>query len=156
MILLEKYTTLDRVLELLKLQVVDSLDFASRTCPKTNNPEEIWRWLKPKLHFKDDAPGEEHLQSMQTLFKMGGRGDCDCFVITTLACLIVNNFDGIYIDLVGYDKKGARHIYTDLERNGRRIVLDFTNPHYNMERKRGPLGEYKYRQRIPVRWRNWF
>lgn len=155
MVLLEKYTTLNRVLFLLKIQVVDSLAFAEKTCPRFDTPKQLWDWLKPRLHFEDDELGYEDLQSMQTLFLRRGRGDCDCFVITTIACMIVNGFDNIYVDLAGYSKKNPTHIYTDIIVNGQKIVMDFTNPKYNMERTHGPKGRYKYRQRLPVKWRNW-
>lgn len=152
---LEKYTSLNRTLELLKLQVIDSLPFAAEVCPRITRPDVLWYWLKPKLEFQDDEYGYEDLQSMETLFRNHGRGDCDCFVITTLACLIVNGFDDIAIDLAGYNKKNATHIYAEVRYKGERIVLDFTNPRYNMERKEGPKGKYNYRQIIPVKWRNW-
>lgn len=152
---LEKYESLDRTIELMKFQVVDSLEFANQVCPKVSTPKELWDWLKPKLHFKDDEAGYEDLQSMQTLFLKKGMGDCDCFVITTLACLIVNNFQNIAICLAGYDKRGATHIYSQVEFNGSRVVLDFTNPNFNQERNSGPKGKYKYRQIVSVRWENW-
>lgn len=155
--LIEKFTSFDRTMLLLKMQIVDSLEFARNTCPPCATPEDLWNYLKPRLHFEDDPEGIEDFQSMQTLFLRKGYGDCDCFTITTVACLIVNNFDNIYVDLVGVSKKYPSHIYCDVMFQGQRCVLDFTNPRYNMERNKNPKGEiYKYRQRLPVRWKNWF
>lgn len=149
------YVSLNHTLRMMKLQVIDSMPFAERVCPQFNSPEELYAWLKPKTNFQNDPRGVELLQTMQTLFMRKGRGDCDCFVITTIACMIVNGWDDVYIDLVGYDLTAPVHIYTDIIWDGRRNVLDFTNPKFNQERKRGKFGEYRYRQRVPVRWRQW-
>lgn len=154
---LEKYTTLRRVLELMKLQVADSLQYATDHSPTLTTPKEVWDWLKPQLHFEDDEKGFEDLKSMETLMERDkGYGDCDCFVVTTLAVLIVNNFSDIAIVMVGATKTAPTHIYSQVTFNGQRIILDFTNPKYNMERTSGRRGRYKYRQIVPVRWQNWF
>lgn len=149
------YQDLNHTLSMMKRQVIDSIAFANRVVPDFKNPRELDAWLRPKLHFKLDPNGVEYLQTMQTLFREGGQGDCDCFVITTLACMIVNGWDDVYINLVGYDKRAPVHIYTDITWNGKRCVLDFTNGRYDHERTTGKYGKYKYRQRIPVRWREW-
>jgi hypothetical protein len=140
---------------MMKVQVIDSIPFANRVCPDLRDPRELDAWLRPQLKFKNDPKGVEYLQTMQTLFKQRGQGDCDCFVITTLACAIVNGWDDLHINLVGYDKKAPVHIYTDITWNGKRCILDFTNPRYDQERKHGKFGAYKFRQRVPVRWREW-
>lgn len=151
----EPYKDLNHTLRMMKVQIIDSIPFANRVCPDLRDPRELDAWLRPHLQFKNDPKGVEYLQTMQTLFKRKGRGDCDCFVITTLACAIVNGWDDLYIDLVGYDKRAPVHIYTDITWNGKRCILDFTNPRYDQERKSGKFGPYKYRQRVPVRWREW-
>jgi hypothetical protein len=87
---------------------------------------------------------------MQTLFKNKGKGDCDCFVIAGLACLIVNEFPDIRIALVGRERKAPVHIYIVIYENGERYVFDLTNPRFNQERP-----TYNYIQEIPVRWQNW-
>lgn len=157
--LLEKFQNFDRTILLFKMQVVDSLKFAEHTMSKLNinNPEDLWKYLKPRLHFKDDEPGFEDFQSMQTLFLKKGRGDCDCFAITTTACCVVLQWEEFYVDLVGVNNRNATHIYNDVVFNGNRQVLDFTNPRFNMERNKNPKGQvYKYRQRLRVGWKNWF
>lgn len=149
------YKSLSHTLQMIKRQVIDSLPYARRIVPNFQNPEQLYKWLKPKLHFKDDPKGVEYLQTMQTLMRNGGQGDCDCFVITVCACVIVQGWDNLYIDLTGYDRKGAVHIYNDLIWKGERVVLDFTNGYYNHERESGTYGKYKFRQRVPVRYQNW-
>jgi len=150
MILKKNYTSLDETLAYLKIQVLDSLNFASRTCPKMEDPRDLFRWLKKRVRYQNDPKGIELLQTMQTLFKRGGLGDCDCFVITTLACCIVNDWDGLNIVLVGRSKVAPVHIYVSIDWNGERKVFDLTNRDFNHERD-----GYKYVQQLPVNWRNW-
>lgn len=161
MILEKRYKNLNDTLAHLKMQVIDSLPYAQKVCPYFETPKELWKWIDPKYRFVDDdknkIPGKrprELLQTMQTLVKHGWKGDCDCIVITTLACLIVNQFPGVYIALVGRKRSNAVHIYTVVYFQGERIVLDFTNKgRYNYERPGEP--PYKYIQEIPVKWENW-
>lgn len=151
----EPYKDLNDTLRKIKLQVIDSIAFADRIVPDIQTPRELFDWLKPQLKYKDDPKGVEYLQTMQTLFKNGGQGDCDCFVITTLACMIVLGWQDIFVDLVGYDKRAPVHIYSEINWNGQRVILDFTNSSYNHERTKGVRGKYKYRQRLPVCWNQW-
>jgi hypothetical protein len=150
MILKKPYKDISETMIYLKVQIVESIDFALDVCPKFDTPEKLWFWLKNKLTFESDAPGVEHLRTMQSLARNGWRGDCDCFTITTVACMIVQGWDNINIDLVGRSRSHPVHIYTDIVWNGKRKVLDFTNPSFNFERS-----GYAYRQRLPVRWRSW-
>jgi hypothetical protein len=158
--LIKPYRNINDTLRGFKRQVIDSIPYAYQTVPEFNDPRELWTWLKPQLHFINDndsrVPGpkkRELLQTMQTLMAYDGEGDCDCFVITTLACCIVNGWDGLRIVLVGRDKRAPVHIYTAIYWKGKRIILDFTNQGYNFERPGTP--PYKFRQEIPVRWKNW-
>lgn len=139
----------------LKVQIKDSIPFAYRYCPTFDNPQQLWNWLKPKLKYKNDPATRELFQTFQTLMKNGGRGDCDCFTIAATACMIVQGWDGIYVDLVGYDKEMPVHIYNDIIFDGKRNVLDFTNPSFDTERTHGRKGKYKYRQRLYVDWNKW-
>jgi len=151
MILKKRYTTLNEVLMYIKIQSVDSLPFAAKVCPNFENAEDLFYWLKKKTKYKNDPKGIELLQTMQTLFKNGGRGDCDCFVITSLACFIVLGFDNVNICLVGRERSHPVHIYTALyDDNGNRFVFDLTNRHFNQERN-----NYNYIQELPVNWQNW-
>lgn len=145
------YKDINQVLTGIKVQIIDSLPFAESVCPKFETLRELWDWLAPQLHFKSDPKGREYLQTMQTLFKNDGQGDCDCFVITTIACLIVNGFPDVYICLTGRQKSHPVHIYVVVYENGDRTVLDFTNRgHFNYERD-----NYKYIQEIAVNWQKW-
>lgn len=144
-----KYRDIDHTINQLRRQVIDSYDFASETCPVFNSPEDLFYWLKTQVLYKNDPPGVEFLQTMKTLYSdnkynRAGEGDCDCFVITTLACMKVNGWDNIFIVLVGRNKGRPAHIYSGVEVNGKMHYLDLTNPYYNMERK------YKYKQILPT------
>lgn len=150
MILKKKYESLDDTLAYLKIQVIDSLEFASKTCPDFKDPRELFSWLKKRVRYQNDPKGIEYLQTMQTLFKNGGLGDCDCFVITTLACMIVNDWQGVSIALVGRSKSYPVHIYTVIDWNGERKVFDLTNNRFNYERP-----GYNYIQELPVNWKSW-
>lgn len=151
----KKYKSLDDTLKHLKLQVIESVPFAEQVCPKFDNPEELFYWLKGKLKYKNDPAGTELLQTMQTMFRghywgVPGWGDCDCFVITTLACMIVQGWDEISIALVGRKRAAPVHIYTIIDWNGERQVFDLTNRDYNHERD-----TYNYIQEIFVPWTRW-
>lgn len=144
-----KYRDIDHTMKQLRRQVVDSYDFAYATCPEFDSLEDLFYWLKSQVIYKNDPPGIEFLQTMQTLYSdnkynRSGEGDCDCFVITTLACLKVNGWNKIFIILVGRNKRKPAHIYTGVAENGQIRYLDLTNPYYNTERK------YKYKQILPI------
>lgn len=154
----EQYKNINHTLKSMKRQIIDSLNYADKVCPPVETPKELWDWLKPKLKFKSDGnyngQPRELLQTMQCLFKgeIWGRpymGDCDCFVITTIACLIVNDFKNVKIVLTGRNTKTPVHIYCAVYVNKKRIVLDFTNPNYNQERP------YPFMQEVEVPWSKW-
>lgn len=142
-------TSFDQVMAYFKIQVVDSLPFAFRVVPVFDHPEDLFYWLKDRTKYRNDPKGVEFFQTLQTLFKNGGCGDCDCFTIATVACMVKNGWKDFNVVLVGRSKSYPVHIYTDIVWAGRRYVLDLTNPRFNMERF------YPYRQRVPVRWWNW-
>lgn len=161
MILKARYKNINDTLRHMKIQVIDSLPFACRYVPKMRNPEELFDFLKSRVRYKNDPKGTELLQTMQTLIlgkRWGtpGFGDCDCFVITTLASMICQGWDDIYIALVARKSMSPVHIYTVIYWKGERIVFDLTNKDYNYERD-GWNGKtkYNYIQEIPVRWHNW-
>jgi len=138
------YKSLTVTLKYLKLQVLDSIPFACEVCPEisSDDPEALFNWLKSKCTFKNDPPGVELLQTMQTMFSRGGYGDCDCFTITTVACMVACGFKYIDVILVGRKKRNAVHIYTQCVVNGRRYTLDLTNRNFNTERS------YPFRQTL--------
>lgn len=148
--LTKRYKDLNETLAYLKIQIIDSLPYARMNCPQFDHPEDMFKWLKSRVQYENDPRGVELLQTMQTLFRNNGKGDCDCFVITTIACSIVNNWDGINIALVGRKKSHPVHIYTVFKAKELREVFDLTNSRYNYERD-----NYKYIQEIPVNWRKW-
>lgn len=132
-----KYVDLNHALYHLKIQVIDSIPFACNMCPDySGDLPGLFRWLKSWTKYKLDPNNTELFQTMQTLWANNGEGDCDCFVITTLACLWVCGFRNIQVALVGRDKRNAVHIYTIC--NGK--VLDLTNREFDQERP------YPYKQ----------
>lgn len=152
---LEKYKDLNHTLKNMKLQVMDSLPFAMEYLPRFRDPEELFYFLKRRVKYRNDPPGTELLQSMQTLLSgdywgIKGAGDCDCFTIATLASAITQGWDNIYIALVGRERSHPVHIYTVIYWNGQRKVLDLTNRAFNHERD-----SYRFIQEVPVNWRNW-
>jgi len=147
--LLKPYEDINETMRYVKVQIVDSIPFALKTCPEFDSPRELFYWLKDQVEYQEDPPGYELLQTMQTLFRTG-YGDCDCFTIAAVACMIANNWDNISIDLVGRSKLAPVHIYSDIIWQGERCVLDLTNFDYDQERD-----GYKYIQRLPVNWRQW-
>lgn len=139
-----------------KRQIYDSIPFARKVTPQFRNPEELWDWLKPKFTFKNDRPGYEQLQTMQTMFGkknvhgVPGSGDCDCITISGVAAAITNQWDGISVVIAGRQKSHPVHIYFVIYWKHKRIVMDFTNRKYNYERS-----GYRYYQELPVHWRKW-
>lgn len=141
------YTDLTTTLKYLKIQVIDSIPFAAENCPNfRNNPKGLFYWLKGWLRYQDDPKGVELLQTMQTLWNNGGLGDCDCFVITTIACLLVNDFKDINVVLVGRNRRNAVHIYTQVIQDGKPYILDLTNTYFDHERN-----SYNYKQVLPFK-----
>lgn len=142
------YQSLEHTLKALKVQVADSLDFASNFIPSDiQSPGELFDYLKPYLHYRNDPKKVELLQSFQTLMNRGGKGDCDCFTIAGLASCVVCDFKPLYVALAGNSIFLPTHIYLeayDLE--DRKIcALDFTNQEYDFERP------YKFKQRLLFR-----
>ncbi len=138
------YKNLTVTMKYLKLQVLDSIPFACEKCPEISpeNPAALFKWLKSWCRYKNDPPGIELLQSMQTMYRNGGRGDCDCFTITTVACMVACGFKEINVILVGRNKRNAVHIYTQCVVNGKRYTLDLTNNTFDRERS------YPYKQTL--------
>lgn len=154
MIIKKRYKGIADTMQHLKIQIIDSIDFALIEVPEMEDPEELFYWLKERTSYKNDFKGVELLQSMQTLFNKNchgipGAGDCDCFTITAVAAMIAQDWNNIYIDLVGRDKLQPVHIYASIDWRGKRQVFDLTNREFNYERS------YPYHQQIKVNWRNW-
>lgn len=135
----ENYTNIDRVLEGIIYQVNDSITYCDEYFSGYDNPEQLFKQLRLLTTYKNDPKGIELLQSVPTLFENNywnhsGYGDCDCFVILTLAASYCNNWNENYIYLVGRTKKAPVHIYSATKYNGKIYTLDLTNPYINIER----------------------
>lgn len=139
------YKNLTHTLKCLRIQVIDSLPYISRYIPHTiQTPEELFYFLKDNVVYKKDPKGVELLQTVQTLMKRGGHGDCDCFTILTLAACRYLNFSPVAVRIVGNQKSGPSHIYSLVwdEQRQSMCAMDLTNPKYCMERS------YKYKQTL--------
>ena len=154
MILKKKYIGIDDTMKHIKKQIIDSVDYCLINIPAMEDPRELFYYLKNIVTYKNDPKNIELLQTAQTLIEnnfhdIPGAGDCDCFTILTVAAMISQNWDNIYIDLVGRSKSSPVHIYSHIIWNGQRQVLDLTNKQFNQERP------YPFKQEIKVNWRKW-
>jgi len=143
------YPNVQETIEMLRHQIVDSYPYAYENTPEFTNPEHLFEWLKFRTTYQKDPNGVELLQEMETMMEPNeygnaGYGDCDCFTITTLACMAVMGWSSKQIILVGNKTEYPQHIYAGIKWQNQYCTLDLTNPYINMERK------YKYKQIIRV------
>lgn len=146
MILLKEYDSLNDVLIHLKLQVLDSIPYASEHVPHFTHPSDLFYWLKDRLIYENDPHSIELLMTMQTLFTgsrtgRAGAGDCDDFTITGLACLSVCGMLENSIVLTGHNKETPVHIYIQTIHEGVSYWFDLTNEKFDFQRT-----NYKYQQ----------
>ena len=136
------YKNLTQVMKFVKIQILESVPFACEVCPdfSPEHPEKLFDWLKSWVKYLNDPKGVELLQTMQTMYNRGGYGDCDCFTITTVACMYACGYRHIDVILVGRKPNNAVHIYTQCVINGERYTFDLTNRYFDTERK------YPYKQ----------
>jgi len=85
------YTDINATMRGIRTQVIDSIDYVKNNLPRYRNPEQMFNNLKQLVVYKNDPPGVELLQSVQTLIEnnywgIPGAGDCDCFSILVLTC----------------------------------------------------------------------
>ena len=85
-------TDFNEVIEYLRLQACESVqEFANdNNTEEINSAKDLWDNLKPRLTYQKDPESVELFQTYNTLFYdnwhgLPGAGDCDCFVIATLA-----------------------------------------------------------------------
>lgn len=135
----QPYQDINHTLKMLKRQVIDGLPFALSECPRFNDPETLYYWLKERTKYKLDPKGNELIRSLPTLLKgykgKPGEGDCDCFTTAALTLLVANGFDNLYVILTGRNRFTPRHIYCGLiDKNGVFRILDLTNRLYDTER----------------------
>ena len=145
----EKYTTLQRTLDCMQLQIDESLSFARNFVPRGETPRSLFALLKAHTTYRHDPPGVELLQSMPTLmhnnfYGIPGAGDCDCFTITTVACCKVENIP-VRIVIVGNTEKNPTHVYAEVMDRGRWVAFDLVNDFY------GETKKYRYLSRIKVK-----
>ena len=142
------YKDITVTIELLKVQVIDSKDFALQWLREHiyNTPEQMFYDLKDRIFYINDKKGTEQLQSMQTLFSdkynvhgLAGAGDCDCFTITVTVLSLLKGWNTKII-LAGRSKKYPVHIYNRINDK----PFDLTEPFYNSERN------YPYKQVLEV------
>lgn len=153
MILKKKYTNLNETLSAMRLQIFEGLNFAENWSPSFDNPNQLFFWFKPQLHYKNDPPGIELLQTLPTLIKnnyygIPGTGDCDCFCIGALTLAFVQNWPAstkYFIVLAGRNTKNAVHIWVEIELNKINYIIDLTNPLPGQKRK------YPITQRIEIK-----
>lgn len=131
----------------LKQQVIDSLDYAEQNFPRFENPRELFDYLKQITIYKNDPPGVERLQSLPTLMRRDGKGDCDCFTIALLAVCWVQGkqFQNLYVVLAGRETIAPVHIYVKIFFDGEIYVMDLTQPEFNSER------DYPFTQELRFR-----
>jgi len=145
-----KYIDLEDTLKALKIQVIDSLDFAVEYLPNTNlTPKQIFNFLKKDFVYVSDPDGIELLQSFPTMYSyfnyhgIYGGGDCDCATIAAAACLTVCGYP-VDIALVGRSDANAVHIYCITGTYSPVVPFDLTNDKYGQERK------YPFKQVLPL------
>lgn len=149
-VLKETYKDINRTLEGIRTQVIDSLEWTAHNLPRFKTPEQLFTYCRQITTYKNDPHEVELLQTVPTLLTennfhgQAGAGDCDCFTILTLACCITSGWNDNYIVLVGRTKISPVHIYSAVKVNGKLYTLDLTNPYINVERP------YKYRQFLAV------
>lgn len=151
MIGVTKYKSLEHTLLGVKQQIKDSLPYARRNCSGFSSPESLFEWLKSNVTYKRDTTGRELVQTLPTLFERNvhgipGAGDCDCFTVAGLSCLLANGFRDLYVVIAGRTANAPSHIYGAVKYRGKIFPFDLTNTYFGMERK-----TYGYKQTLPLR-----
>jgi len=128
---------------MLRQQIIDSIPYAYENCPRFQNPEQLFKWLRSITKYKSDPEGYEFIQEMETLFsnfqhRTGkvyyvGEGDCDCFTVTALACMYVQGWIKEFgFVLAGRNKRAPVHIYAYIVFKGNYYIFDLTQPRINL------------------------
>jgi len=143
-----EYKDINQVLNGMRRQIIDSLDYCVNELPSFDNPRQLFDFCRNSTHYHLDPKGVELLQSVPTLYDnnywgRSGSGDCDCFTILTIALCIAQGWNDNFIVLVGRKKVAPVHVYSAVKFNGDMYYLDLTNPYMNIER------DYKYKQLVP-------
>lgn len=154
----EPYKDLNHALKKMRVQILDSLEYAQTECPQFQTPEQIFNWLKQRTVYKKDPKNRETFQTLETLLDprynihgIAGAGDCDCLTIGLISLLTANGFYNLNdvdsgIVLVSRNRFIPVHIYSYTHYNGNKEYLDLTNQWYNYERD-----GYNFKQEIPFK-----
>jgi hypothetical protein len=145
--LLIKHPGLKEVLNMILLQAETSKSYIKLRGWENLTLSEIWSLGKQKLIYKNDKNGVEQLQSVGTLFEnnihgIPGAGDCDCFVIFTLALIFCSNkIDNskTFIYLQGNKRDEPSHVLVKCEDT----FIDFTERTVNTIRRYNFYDEIK-------------
>ena len=132
-------------IEMIGVQVRDSLDYAQNFMPRYTNVDELWRILKDNVVYKHDPPGIELLQSFPSLMNdnywgMPGAGDCDCFTIAALSCAYVSGIPARAV-VVGNNPEAPSHIYAEVfdKEKGKWVIFDLVNENLGITK------QYRYK-----------
>jgi hypothetical protein len=148
--------TIQDTVEAIYKQAKDSLRYAKKL-PHGNDPYSIYYYLRSVTTFEDDEEGIEQVQSLQTLLGkdnihgIPGAGDCDCFTVAVLACLINAGYKDLYIVLTGNNSKEPTHVYPALMYGNKIFAMDLTAEGPGIVRKGNKAGPYKATQIIRVK-----
>lgn len=144
--LLIKYPGIQKVMQAMKLQILESIPYAQQHFYGYSDPADLFTALRERLTYQDDPKGKEYIQTLKTLLeKNNGYGDCDCFSVAAASCLCVNGFRNIII-LASNDSRSPTHVYNGVEGVGNTYTsFDLTEDYYGSERI------YKYHQFLPVK-----
>jgi hypothetical protein len=148
---IEKYTDINRTLQMLMIQVDDSLIFAASFIPiNLQTPYDVFEWLKSITSYKNDPPNTELLQSFPSMMNTNyhnirGAGDCDCFSIAAISCLFLLKIPCAIV-LSGRSKRQPVHIYLMVKDGQRWKPFDLTLPLYARRKF------YPYFQIIPIQY----
>jgi transglutaminase-like putative cysteine protease len=145
----EPYKNIKHTMREFGRQVAYSVPYAANWMPMTDSPRHMFHVLKQNTTYKNDPPGVELLQRMESLFEdnyhgVSGAGDCDCFTIAAVACAVANDIP-VRICIVGNSPKGPSHVYCEMKENGKWVAFDLVNAFY------GETKPYKYKKIIAVK-----
>jgi hypothetical protein len=138
--LITPYTDINATMRGIHKQVCDSIQFYCDKMPFYNTPQQMFDSLKQMVTYKNDPPGVELLQTVQTLMTdknywgIKGAGDCDCFSILILTACCCHNWNEQRIVLAGRSKVAPVHIWTEVKYKGKWYCMDLTQKLFNTHR----------------------
>lgn len=150
MVGLWKLEGINQVMNGVRAQIIDSVQYCHENFTGFDNPEQLFNHLKACTTFVHDEAKIEQIQSAETLFENNihgfpGAGDCDCFTVLSIACFIANGWYPFAIVLAGRKTSYPAHIYCQVKHNGKWHIFDLTNTFIDEERI------YRYKQVLPLK-----